>query len=231
MFRNRGENPIDIDGGNGFNVNFYPVYYIVYDKSLLIGEMVAVLLVLITLFGAYIFSYKGNFNDPIANVKSTFLNLQLVSILIPIIVSAIAVFIAKSKEKLVNCLYIIAILSFISLIIFAFVKIGFDNKYNNEKFLEYYNTYEQKTENSTEKKVNVGINGIQMLNDQEKYIEESVNSYNNFKMKTFLYLIINSIVIFLIWVLASRLKNIENRKKKIFKNDDILFDNEQNIKM
>lgn len=34
MFRNRGENPIDIDGGDGFNVNFYPVYYIVYDKSL-----------------------------------------------------------------------------------------------------------------------------------------------------------------------------------------------------
>lgn len=231
MFRDRGENPIDINGGEGFGVNISPVYYIIYDRSLLIGEMVAVLLVLVTLFGAFIFSYKADFNDPIANIKSTFLNLQLISILIPIIVSVIAVFAMKNKNKLVNCLYIIAIISFISLIIFSFVKINFDEKYTEEKFTEFYNTYEQKTEKSTEKKVNVGISGIKMLNEQEKYVEQSVDSYNNFKIKTFLYLILNAIVIFLIWVLASRLNNIENRKKDVFKNDDILFDDKQNIKM
>ena len=71
---------------------------------------------------------------------------------------------------------------------------------------------------------------FEYLDDKEAYIEESVNAYTNFKVKTILYMVIYCITICIIFYLAHRLENMEDKKEELYKDDAVLFDEEENIK-
>lgn len=242
MFRNRGEVPnIDIgqDNGNGgYGVphyshywrryGYYRYYIIHYDKTFIAMELISAFLIILIAVAVYLFAYQITFYDPIAETKTTFLTFQLISILATVILAGLITILSKQKETIIKGLKLVGIISLLIVLIHLGSKIYLDSQYNEETFGEFYETYEQG--NTDSKRLTIGLSGIQYLDDKEAYIEESVNAYTNFKVKTILYMVIYCITICIIFYLAHRLENMEDKKEELYKDDAVLFDEEENIK-
>ena len=239
MFRNRGEVPnIDIgkDNGNGgYSAPYYSHYWrrhrdfiIHYDKTFIAMELISALLIILIAVAVYLFAYQVTFYDPIAETKETFLTFQLISILATVILATLITILSKQKETIIKGLKLVGIISLLIVLIHLGSKIYLDSQYNEETFGEFYETYEQG--NTGSKRLTIGLSGIQYLDDKEAYIEESVNAYTNFKVKTILYMVIYCITICIIFYLAHRLENMEDKKEELYKDDAVLFDEEENIK-
>ena len=239
MFRNRGEVPnIDIGKGNengGYSAPHYSHYWngrfiiIQYDKTFIAMELISAFLIILIAVAVYLFAYQITFYDPIAEIKETFLTFQLISIIATVILAGLITILSKQKETLIKGLRLVGIISLLIVCIHLGLKINLDSQYNEETFGEFYETYEEQG-NTSSKRVTIGLSGIKYLDNKEAYIEESVNAYTNFKIKTILYIVIYFIAICMIFYLAHRLANREEKKEELYKDDAVLFDEEENIK-
>ena len=239
MFRNRGELPnIDIgndNGNSGYNAPHYSHYwrhrYIIihYDKTFIAMELISAFLIILIAVAVYLFAYQITFYDPITEMKETFLTFQLVSIIVTVVLAGLITILSKRKETIIKGLKLVGIISLLIMFIHLGLKIYLDNVYNEETFGEFYETYESGNDINS-KKVTVGLSGIKYLDDKETYIENSVSAYTNFKIKTILYMAIYFIMICVLFYLAHRLANMEEKKEELYKDDAVLFDEEENIK-
>lgn len=247
MFRNRGEAPNINPGGNkgngghgrhgGYNAPHYSHYWngrffiINYDKSFIRGSIIATALVLIIALCALVFGNELPFKDPIASIKTNFLTAQLIAIISTIALVILAVYFTKSsKENLIRNLRIIALLSFISILVFLGIKVNLDSKYNEETFASYYDEYEAEEQEINSKQITFVLSGLKMSTPKQAYIDKSAEAYTRFTLKTVLYVILQFAIIILIFYFSIRLKNIENKKAQISKDDKVLFDDVQNVK-
>lgn len=246
MFRGRGELPDfgnnNNDNGNGgFGAPDYhhywrrPYYIIIrYDKTFLLIELVMTITVLLVAFLIYIYKYETPFVDPIATVKNTFLNSQLLVMGITVIVTGLCTcFFVRTKEGFVRILRIISILCVISVIVHIGVKLHIDSIYNNkDNFAEFYEKYEKPNDKSwTSKTISVKMTGVQFAEKKDVYIEQSTKLYNNFTSKAIIYMAVELFVAIGIFYLSCRISKIEERKNKLKNDDAILFDDEENIKI
>ena len=243
MFRNRGEVPKinfgqEDNKSSGYSAPDYSSYWngrfiiIKYDKSFIAISLITTFIILVTGFCAYLFAYKLPFEDPIANVKNNFLTAQLILLLTPIILAVLAVFLTKSnKENLIKYLRIISILSLISILIVLGVKFSLDNKYNSEDvFASYYDKYEEKNNDEDSKKITFGLSGINISSPKQAYITKSKDAYTNFTIKTMIYIFFQFLAVIFILYFSFRIEHIEERKEKLKKEDEVLFDEEENVK-
>ena len=153
----------------------------------------------------------------------------MISIIATVILAGLITILSKQKETLIKGLRLVGIISLLIVCIHLGLKINLDSQYNEETFGEFYETYEEQG-NTSSKRVTIGLSGIKYLDNKEAYIEESVNAYTNFKIKTILYIVIYFIAICMIFYLAHRLANREEKKEDLYKDDAVLFDEEENIK-
>lgn len=79
------------------------------------------------------------------------------------------------------------------------------------------------------KNFSIGMSGMSLISAKESYIQKSMDAFNNFKMKTTLYIMLHIIVEFVVIYLLYRLKIFEAKREKHAKDDLILDDEEQNI--
>ena len=247
MYRNRGwfpPNPMPDNQNNGEynhhggfrpphyrhyrNWNFFIIYY---DRKFVAIELIAILIIILTAVAVYLFAYQTSFEDPLATVKSNLLTAQLIMLGVTIVATALVTFLTKSsKENLIINLKIVATLSILVVLILFGVKIHIDSQYNNESIFEEF--YEQRKEDIGDlNKLNISSSGMKILDAKEAYIQESKSAYTNFTVKTYFYIVINILLIILIFYLAHRLSVIEQKKDEVTKNDEVLFDEEENVKM
>lgn len=162
------------------------------------------------------------FQDPLLTTKRNFMNFQLIMIVISIISSMVAILLFKNKEVVVQILKFIAIITILMIAVQVTIKLNIDNKYNEEAFGEFY---EQITSNSNEegKVYLMGMFGREQKNDKESYIQYSVDTFNKFKLKTTLYIIIHIIVEIIIVYLVNKVKMTQKKKEKMDK--DVFYSN------
>lgn len=239
MFRNRGEVP-DVspnEGGGGYGSPHYTHYWprrfiiIRYDRKFLTIELIAVFIVLAIMFAAYLFGYSMGYYDPIESVKNNYLTAQMVLIGVTILATVlVTIFTKSSKDNLILILRLIAIASVLIIVVLFGVKKYIDGQYKNESvFAEFYQQYEKEND-SGNKKLTVGLSGMKLQTEQQAYIESSMNSYNIFSIKSVIYMVLYIFLAMLIFYLAHRLAVIEDKKDEVTKNDDVLFDDEENVK-
>ncbi len=245
MFRNRGSTPnINIpnnsDGSknSGYSAPHYSNYWnyrffiIYYDKTFLAIELIVNLIIFLTAFLLYLFMYKPSIQDPLVNIKNNFLNAQLISIGITIVITILATILSKNRESLIKNLIIISILSILVILAFLGYKANMDNKYNEIAFEKFYEEYEAKNNtNKSNQKMSLGITGIKILDRKQAYISESENSYRQFSIKSMLFIGIYALIVVTIFYLTYRLFAIEKKRKRLEKDDIVVYDEEQNIKI
>ena len=153
-------------------------------------------------------------------------------ILFLLIISLIANFSSKSEEKLVKRLTIIVIISSITMLIFFGIKINLDGTYTNKKFEQIYIEQSQGKISEEKTKVSIGlIDGLGFKTEKEYYVDECVKMYNIFKIKINAILGANLLLNILIIYQIYRLMKIQRKKNKLDKDDIILYDDEENVKI
>lgn len=108
------------------------------------------------------------------------------------------------------------------------IKIFLDTKYNEKEFANMYEQYEENSEAENKKVIGV-FTGIKTV--KEAYIQENVNAYLNFRVKTVTYIVIYILEILIMCYLIYRLKRHDYKRDKLEKDDEILYDEEENVKL
>ncbi len=234
MFRNRGSLSRPKISSKGYSAPHYSNYLgrrypiIVYDRTFFAMEVITGLMFAIIAFVAFFYSYKVNFIDRIADIKNMFLTFQLICVLVSIGLLILFSCISKSRDSLIRNIIFVTIISILALMIQGGIKIFLDNKYNEQEFANMYEQYEANSEDENKRVVGV-FTGIKTV--KEAYIQENVTAYLNFKVKTVTYIVIYILEILIMCYLIYRLKKHDNAKDKLEKDDEVLYDEEENVKL
>lgn len=205
-------------------------YYIPLDNTYVIMQIIVTFIILIVGVIAFLTTYKSTIVDPIEGTKKLFINIHLIILGIFLTITLIVNLFSKSKESLLKRLLIVSGLSVVIMLIFCGIKLNLDVTYTESKFEQFY--LERNTDESSSEKnrIDLGITGVSVKTEKEYYIDECMKLYNIFKIKSYgtlgLHMLLNILLIYQI----IRVQDIQNKRKKIDKDDLILFDEEQNVK-
>lgn len=238
------DNNIDVDNNDSFEENenfdilnrlhhlthFRRIYYVPLDNTYVIMQIILTFIILIVGVLTYLFTYKSSIIDPLESTKSIFMNTYLIVLAILLAVVALVNFFSKSKESLIKKLIIVLVISLITMVIFLGVKLNYDSTYDENKFEQLY--LEQGMEESSDNsRFDIGIGGLTVKTEKEYYIDECMEMYSIFKIKTYamlgLHLVLNVLLIYQIFKVA----NIQSKRDRLSKDDLILFDKEQNVRL
>ena len=226
-------NNSNINRGNSYKHHYIHYWfrprYIVYDKTFVIIDMIAMALVFVLCLCIYLFVYEIPVADVIAETKSTYVNCLFISIVISAILEVLACFLFKNKEKLVLYMQITLALFAIIFLVFLCIRLHLDNTYTEDKFIEIYEANEEKYSNS-DINIHFGLDRIQLMGSKDTFVSENLSAYNQFKIKTTLelalYLLVMVVNIYLIFKITRHNEKIN----KVQSSDDVLFDDVQNVK-
>ena len=234
-FSTNGNNNL---GSNGKYFHHRGLYYrrrIVIDSNYILIQMLITFLIFILGVVGYISNYESKIEDPLESIKSTYINVYLICIVCFLGINFIINQFAKSETSLLNKLSIFFIISILTMFSFFGVRLNFDSKYN-KVFFEKIAIEQNLEDTSTKKdilnsKLDLGLGGISLKTEKQYFLDECDNLYKIFQTKTYgilgLHLLFN---LLLFYQIVKIIKTI-NKKDKMDKNDAILFDEEQNIKI
>ncbi len=211
----------DSNEGNILNrrIGYRPVLFINYGDYFLYELISIILIVVIIGIGvlARIFYYESPYIfDPIENVKNNFIDLQFLGL----ILNGIFLGIAIAKRKISKNSYKFFIATFctllITVIITAFGCANFIDKFNSETFSDMY----------TENYMKVDVTG----DSKQLFIQECESLNEKFIAKVLTICISEYVLLFVNVVLF--VYSLKTRKEydKIQRENEVLFDEEINIK-
>ena len=237
-FLGRGNGPSLGNNNSNRTGNFHRIpffyflyYYIPLDNTYVLMQMIVTFIILIVGVITFLVTYKSDIVDPIENTKKLFINAHLIVIAIFLIFTIIINLFSKKEADLIRRLVLLALISISTMILFWGVKLDLDLTYTKAKFEEIY-TEANTTETTDERsKIDIGLAGVSIKTEQEYYIDECMKLYNIFKVKSYgtlgIHLLLNILLVYQIL----KIKKIQNKKKRLNKDDLILYDEEQNIKI
>lgn len=235
------------NGGANADVHSYAYY----PMDLQTYAMIEILCIVVHLI-AFIFIYKSNIVDPIKNIKTCIISLELI-VLMGVLVSTIVMSFLHKDENIIlkKRIFNIFIISTIAILMFGVIGLYMDKIYTKEKFEQFYNELETPFDKKANKKSTSvetiitesnnknmvekdsllsGFANIGFKTAKQYYIDESVTLYNIFKIRKYsilgLYIIFNMALLFKI----IKLEKKQKYKERLEKDDLIVYDEEQNIR-
>ncbi len=221
----------DFDDGYRSRSGWYygRICYVPLDNTYVIMQIIVTFIILIVGAITYLFIYKSSIIDPIENIKKGFMNVYAVVLLILLSIVVISNFLSKSKEALIKKLSIILVISIATMLVFLEIKLSYDSTYDRNKFEQFY-LEQDKQEKTNNQKIDIGIGGVSLKTEKQYYIDECMEMYNIFKIKGYamlmLHLLLNILLIYQIF----KVRNIQEKRDRLDKDDLILFDEEQNVR-
>lgn len=191
-------------------------------KHKVAGKFIIEIILITMIFIIALVLYWGitttEFEDPIETTKNNFLTIQLQLIGISVIATAIVIVFTRNKIKLIRNLTIVAVISTIMIITQVGVKIYLDNKYQQEEFEQLYEIHKE-NDDKYYKDISISFSGVNIIGAKESYIKKSISSYNIFKIKTIMFIIIHLLIVILILYKINKLTIDETNKANIVKNE------------
>lgn len=231
----RGGNNSGESKGNFYHYFYYHHYHrpyiIVYDKTFMLMEIIATAIILIGCIMAYLFSYQPSFPDPIQSVKDTYLISQGIVLGCMVVFLILASFFTEEKEKLEKRLKIILIVSCISLVVLFGVRIYLDGIYTTEKFETFYETTDFEGKNESFSGNGISLKNMSIATQKELYVEENLRTYQFFQIKTLMLIVLQILLNILIGYFILRVRKHNQKKDQLEKDDAILYDEEENVKI
>ncbi len=208
-------------------------YYEPSDKAYIVMQIIAAFIIVIVSGIAIIVTYRSSIVDPIEKLKVTYIKADLIMIGILLLGTLLINFFSKKEEKLIERLLMILIVSVLGMMTFVGIKIKLDMTYNENKFEQFYE--EQKTDESSDSelrnKIDIGLLGMGVKTEKEYYIDECLKLYGIFSAKFYgmlvAHLLLNIVLIYQIL----RAEKIKKQKDRLGKDDIILNDEEENVKI
>ena len=211
----------DSNDGNILNrrIGFRPILHIYYGDYLLYELISMIVIVVIIGIGilALIFNYESPYiYDPVEKIKNNFIDLQFLGL----VLNGIFLGIATAKRKNSKNVYKMFIATFFTLlftvIVTAFGYVNFINKYNTESFTEMYTETAMKIEVASDSK--------------QLFVQECENLNEKFTVKVLTICISEYVLLFINVLLFVYSLKARNEYDKIQKENEVLFDEDINIK-
>ena len=237
-FLGRGNGPSIRNSSSNNSGSFHRIpffyrryYYIPLDNTYILLQMIVTFIILIVGVVTFLVTYKSDIIDPIESTKKIFINAHLIVIAIFLIFTIIINLFSKKEANLARRLILLALISISTMLLFLGVKLDLDTTYTKAKFEEIFIEANATEVIDGKTKIDVGLSGISIKTEQEHYIDECMKLYNIFKVKSFgtlgIHLLLNILLVYQIL----KIKKIQTKKKRLNKDDLILYDKEQNIKI
>lgn len=205
-------------------------YYVPLDNTFVVMQIIISVIIFSIAAIVFVTSYKSNIVDPIEELKMVYINSNLIVIVIPLALILYINFFTKSVHKLILYVSLIFCLSVVLMIIFLGFKINLDTTYTKQKFEEIYEqTYLEEEQDN--KNVYIGVTGLHYKTEKDYYISENIILYNNFKIITTTTLLLHLCFNIMLIHEINKVQKLEVKKKRTSKDDLILFDEEENIKI
>lgn len=209
---------------------FRRYYYIPLDNTYVIMQMIATFIILIVAGIAFLTTYKSPINDPIQDTKNIIMNTHIIITLSLLVITLLANYFSKNKKTLIRILIMNLILSIITIFVFVGIKMNMDATYTSSKFEQIYEEYEEQNSNGT-LRIDIDYTGMKIKNEKEYYIDECLKLYNIFNIKTYGILGLDLLLIILLIYQISKVSKIQEKKDRLTRDDAILFDEEENVKI
>ena len=237
-FLGRGNGPSIRNSSSNNSGSFHRIpffyrryYYIPLDNTYILLQMIVTFIILIVGVVTFLVTYKSDIIDPIESTKKIFINAHLIVIAIFLIFTIIINLFSKKEANLARRLILLALISISTMLLFLGVKLDLDTTYTKAKFEEIFIEANATEVIDGKTKIDVGLSGISIKTEQEHYMDECMKLYNIFKVKSFgtlgIHLLLNILLVYQIL----KIKKIQTKKKRLNKDDLILYDKEQNIKI
>lgn len=205
-------------------------YYIPLDNSYVILQMIAAIIIFMVAGITFLTTYKPSVIDPLEDTKKIIMNTYIIIALVLVVSTVLANYFSKDKNVLIKRLIAILSISIITILVFLGIKANMDSKYTEDRFEQIYIQENGENNSKTKTKIDIGITGVQIKTEKEYYIDECVKAYNIFYLRMYGIVAINVLLIILLIYQISKVSKIQEKRDRISKDDEILFDEEENIK-
>ena len=204
--------------------------YIPLDNTYVIFQMIVTIIIFVTAGITFLYTYKPSIIDPIESTKKILINTYIVITLALLVLTILANYFSKDKNALIKRLIVILLLSVITILVFFGIKANMDSTYTKNKFEQIYNQEYSEQNSDSESKIVVSIGEIKIKSEKEYYIDECVKAYNIFSIRMYGIIGLNVLLIILLIYQIPKVSRIQEKRDKLSKDDEILFDEEENVK-
>ena len=209
---------------------FRMYYYIPLDNTYVIFQMIAAIIIFTVAGICFVTIYKPSVIDPLENTKKLILNTYIIINLFLIVVTLLSNYFSKNKNALIKRLIVILLMSIITMLVFFGIKLNLDSTYNKSKFEQIYTEENVENTSDNKSKLNIGLKGLQIKTDKEYYIDECIKAYNVFSIRMYGIVAINVLLTILLVYQIPKVSQIQEKRDQLSKDDEILFDEEENVK-
>lgn len=204
--------------------------YIPLDNTYVIFQMIVTIIIFVTAGITFLSTYKPSIIDPIESTKKILINTYIVITLVLLVLTILANYFSKDKNALIKRLIVILLLSVITILVFLGIKANMNSTYTKNKFEQIYNQEYSEQNSDSESKIVVSIGEIKIKSEKEYYIDECVKAYNIFSIRMYGIIGLNVLLIILLIYQIPKVSRIQEKRDKLSKDDEILFDEEENVK-
>ncbi len=205
-----------------------PIYVTYNYNAVLIMEVV---MLVVALF-LYFYNYESVYiKDPIERVKTSFLDIQFGGTIFYIVLLMIVNSLKDMPEKALKCFIGLLALVIIFCSAIGIAKFNMDTKYTEEKFTEMYSEYyfKDKIETSV---LGLPLNGSgKQVANLDVFKRECENLYKSFTLKVMVGFVVQFVLLLLNLYLIVSVAKSKEKYDKAQKENDVLFDEEQNVKV
>ena len=204
--------------------------YIPLDNTYVIFQMIVTIIIFTTAGITFLYTYKPSIIDPIESTKKILINTYIIITLALLVLTILANYFSKDKNALIKRLIVILLLSVITILVFLGIKANMNSTYTKNKFEQIYNQEYSEQNSDSESKIVVSIGEIKIKSEKEYYIDECVKAYNIFSIRMYGIIGLNVLLIILLIYQIPKVSRIQEKRDKLSKDDEILFDEEENVK-
>lgn len=206
-------------------------YRISLDNTYVIMQMIVTFIILIVGLITFLATYKSIIIDPIESTKQILINTYLIIIGVLLTITLIINFFSKEEKKLIKRLIIISITSIIIMLAFLGIKLQLDTTYTKSEFENLYTEQNEAEVLDNKLKIDMELTGVSIKTEKEYYIDECLKLYGIFSTKFYATIGIHFLLNILIIYQMFRIGKKQGKKDKLNKDDLILYDEEENIKI
>lgn len=220
-----------MDGFGGFHRGFHDRihHYMPMSPTYRAIRIVIALIIVIAMAITIIGPHKPTIVDPIESTKTLFINSYLVTLGVLLCIVFLSNSLAKNEKVLIKLFVVILLISITIMSLFFVKKINYDNTYTSIRFGQIY--LQQKNEKRANVETNLSLNGKRNIMSSDYYISECMELYKIFSIKVYSIIVIHVFINLLLIYKLINLFKLKKQRDKMNKDDLILFDEEQNIKI
>ena len=207
-------------------------YYIPLDNTYVMMQMCTVFIMAAFAIFFFLFNYKTEINDSILMQKKVYQYSYLIILVLLFALNIIFNLITKEEKKLFKRITYLLITSICIMMVFFTVRLVFDSKYDKNYFIKEYNTtYGNTEENNKKDKISMTSLGAEFSSNKEMYLSECNKLYTIFKIKSYGLLAFNFLLSILLMYEIVKIQKMITRKDSLEKDDVVVYDEEENVKM